>query len=166
MMDYECGTVGGMRIGRGNRSTRRKPAPVPLCPLQVPHDLTWARSRRLTAWGLATVRRPTETSWKSRETSCWTSSADSVTAPIVGLVYVLMFAVRKSNKSRRPGFSPRSRDVNRVSLWIIRFHVPFPVPSSASHRPTRRCVVSTLTASLNNQLKTIKLPPCSKILLE
>jgi hypothetical protein len=27
----ECGEVGGMRIGRGNRNTRRKPAPVPLC---------------------------------------------------------------------------------------------------------------------------------------
>jgi hypothetical protein len=46
-----------MRIGRGNRSTRRKPAPAPLCPPQIPHDLTWARiraaevgSRRLTAW--------------------------------------------------------------------------------------------------------------------
>jgi hypothetical protein len=25
--DDECGAVGGMRIGRGNRSTRRKPAP-------------------------------------------------------------------------------------------------------------------------------------------
>jgi hypothetical protein len=24
-------------IGRGNRSTRRKPAPVPLCPPQTPH---------------------------------------------------------------------------------------------------------------------------------
>jgi hypothetical protein len=31
--DY--GAVGGMRIGRGNRSTRRKPAPVPLCPPQI-----------------------------------------------------------------------------------------------------------------------------------
>jgi hypothetical protein len=29
---------GGMRIGRGNRSTRRKPAPVPLHPPQIPHD--------------------------------------------------------------------------------------------------------------------------------
>jgi hypothetical protein len=38
----ECGTVGGMRIGRGNRSTCRKPAPVPLCPPQITHDLTWA----------------------------------------------------------------------------------------------------------------------------
>jgi hypothetical protein len=54
--DDECEAVGGMRIGRGNRSTRRKPAPVPLCP----HDLTWDRtqvaavgSRRLTAWAMA-----------------------------------------------------------------------------------------------------------------
>jgi hypothetical protein len=36
---------GGMKIGRGNRSTRRKPAPVPLCPPQIPHDLSWARNR-------------------------------------------------------------------------------------------------------------------------
>jgi hypothetical protein len=26
-----------MIISRGNRSTRRKPAPVPLCPPQTPH---------------------------------------------------------------------------------------------------------------------------------
>jgi hypothetical protein len=25
----DCGTIGGMKIGRGNRSTRRKPAPAP-----------------------------------------------------------------------------------------------------------------------------------------
>jgi hypothetical protein len=37
--------VGGMRIGRGNRNTRRKPAPVPLCPQQISHDLTWDRTR-------------------------------------------------------------------------------------------------------------------------
>jgi hypothetical protein len=40
--DDECGAVGGMRIGRGNRITRRKPAPVPLFPPQIPHDLTGA----------------------------------------------------------------------------------------------------------------------------
>jgi hypothetical protein len=52
----ECGAVGGMRIGKGNRSTRRQPAPVPLCSPQIPHDLMWDRtrvaavgSRRLTA---------------------------------------------------------------------------------------------------------------------
>jgi hypothetical protein len=27
-----CGEIGGMKIGRGNRSTLRKPAPAPLCP--------------------------------------------------------------------------------------------------------------------------------------
>jgi hypothetical protein len=37
--DDECGTVGGKRIGRGNRSTWRKPAPVSLCPPQIPNDL-------------------------------------------------------------------------------------------------------------------------------
>jgi hypothetical protein len=34
--DYDDGEIGGI-IGRGNRSTRRKPAPVPLCPPQTPH---------------------------------------------------------------------------------------------------------------------------------
>jgi hypothetical protein len=42
MIDDEYGTVGGMR---GDRSTRRKLAPVPLRPPQIPHDLTWARTR-------------------------------------------------------------------------------------------------------------------------
>jgi hypothetical protein len=44
--DDECGAVGGMRIGRGNRSTRRKPDPVQLCPPQIPHGLTWNPGRR------------------------------------------------------------------------------------------------------------------------
>jgi hypothetical protein len=30
--DYEDGEIGGMMIGRGNGSTRRKPATVPPCP--------------------------------------------------------------------------------------------------------------------------------------
>jgi hypothetical protein len=34
--DYDDGEIGGM-IGRENRSTRRNPAPVPLCPPQTPH---------------------------------------------------------------------------------------------------------------------------------
>jgi hypothetical protein len=36
--DYDDGEIGGMKIVRGNRSTRRKPAPAPLCPPQIPHD--------------------------------------------------------------------------------------------------------------------------------
>jgi hypothetical protein len=43
--DIVCGAIGGMRAGRGNRSTRRKSATVPLCPPQIPHDLTLARTR-------------------------------------------------------------------------------------------------------------------------
>jgi hypothetical protein len=35
--DYDDGEIGGMIIGRGNRSTRRKPALVPLYPPQTPH---------------------------------------------------------------------------------------------------------------------------------
>jgi hypothetical protein len=35
--DYDGGEVSGMMIGKGNRSTRKKPAPVPLCPPQTPH---------------------------------------------------------------------------------------------------------------------------------
>jgi hypothetical protein len=55
--DYD-GEIGEM-IGEGNRSTRRKPASVPLCPAQTPHA---ARTRnraaavgrqRLTAWATA-----------------------------------------------------------------------------------------------------------------
>jgi hypothetical protein len=45
----DCGAIGGMKIGKGNRSTRRNPAPAPLCLPQIPHDLTWARTQRLTA---------------------------------------------------------------------------------------------------------------------
>jgi hypothetical protein len=43
--DDVCGGTGGMQIGTGNRSTRRKPALVPLCPPQIPHDLTRARTQ-------------------------------------------------------------------------------------------------------------------------
>jgi hypothetical protein len=56
----DCGTIGGMKIGRGNRSTQRKPALAPLCPPQIPHDQTRARtwaaalgSQRLAAWAMA-----------------------------------------------------------------------------------------------------------------
>jgi hypothetical protein len=45
MIDDECGAIGGMRIGRGNRCTLRKPAPVPLCPPQIPRDMTRAGTR-------------------------------------------------------------------------------------------------------------------------
>jgi hypothetical protein len=40
----DCGAIGGMKIGRENRSTRRKPAPAPLCPPQIPHEQTRDRT--------------------------------------------------------------------------------------------------------------------------
>jgi hypothetical protein len=36
LADYDDGEIGEM-IGRGNRNTRRKPAPVLLCPPENPH---------------------------------------------------------------------------------------------------------------------------------
>jgi hypothetical protein len=54
--DDDCGPSGGIQTGRVNRITGRNPAPVPLCPLHIPHNQTRARtqaapvgSRRLTA---------------------------------------------------------------------------------------------------------------------
>jgi hypothetical protein len=41
--DYDNGEIGGM-IGRGNQSTRRKSAPLRLCPRQTPHA-AWTRTR-------------------------------------------------------------------------------------------------------------------------
>jgi hypothetical protein len=37
----EYGAVGGMRIGGGNRSPRKKPASFPFGPPKIPHELTW-----------------------------------------------------------------------------------------------------------------------------
>jgi hypothetical protein len=48
MMDDGRGAVGGMS-GKGNRTARREPAPVPHCPPQIPHDLTCARTQVVAA---------------------------------------------------------------------------------------------------------------------
>jgi hypothetical protein len=50
--DCEDVEFGGMKIGKGHRSTRRKPVPGPLCPPQIPLDQTRAVAmgfQRLTA---------------------------------------------------------------------------------------------------------------------
>jgi hypothetical protein len=44
--DDICRVIGGMIIGKGNQSTRKKPAPVPLCPPQITHDLGTNPDRR------------------------------------------------------------------------------------------------------------------------
>jgi hypothetical protein len=43
--DGDCGAIGGMKIGKKNRSTRSSPAPAPLYPPQIPHDQNRARTR-------------------------------------------------------------------------------------------------------------------------
>jgi hypothetical protein len=43
--DGDCGAIDEIKIGIGNRITRRNPASVPLCPPQIPHDLIGARTR-------------------------------------------------------------------------------------------------------------------------
>jgi hypothetical protein len=68
---------------RWNRSTRRKPAPIPLCPPHIPYDLSRTRtrasavgSRRLTAWVMA---RPL---WSSQ---CLCSSQQAHCSPLAAL---------------------------------------------------------------------------------
>jgi hypothetical protein len=43
--DDKCGTVTGVRIGKGSVNTRRKLTSVPHCPTQIPEDLTWDHTR-------------------------------------------------------------------------------------------------------------------------
>jgi hypothetical protein len=42
---HDDGEFGGMKIGRGNRRTRGKPAPAQLCPPQITFDQTRDRTR-------------------------------------------------------------------------------------------------------------------------
>jgi hypothetical protein len=51
MDDDNCGSVGGTS-GRGTPSTRRKLAPDPLRPPQIPHELTVARTKVIVAESL------------------------------------------------------------------------------------------------------------------
>jgi hypothetical protein len=48
-------------LARGNRSTRKKPAPVPLSPPQIPHDLTRAWIRAAVLGTALAMTRPTLT---------------------------------------------------------------------------------------------------------
>jgi hypothetical protein len=62
----DCGAIDGMKIGRGNRSTRRKPASAPHCPPQIPHDQTRARTQDRRGGKPATNRL----SYGAARTSC------------------------------------------------------------------------------------------------
>jgi hypothetical protein len=64
MIDDECVAVSGM-LGRGKRSTRRKPVPMLLCPPQIPHYLS-----RVRTWAAAVGSRRLTTRATAQPTSC------------------------------------------------------------------------------------------------
>jgi hypothetical protein len=71
----EYAAVGGMRIGRGNRSTLRRPTPVPLYPKKITYELTWGLTRpqrRQIYWiGLNSRIQPTRGSSRIWELGRW-----------------------------------------------------------------------------------------------
>jgi hypothetical protein len=72
--DDECGAVGGIN-GKGNRWTRRRPALLPLCWSQIPHNLTRARTRA------AAVRSQLQTLWVMTPPIRWVIAGTD--APII-----------------------------------------------------------------------------------
>jgi hypothetical protein len=90
--DDDCGPIGGMQIGNGKQSTRRKPAPVPLFPRQIPLDLIWAEtqaatvgSQRLTTWAMAQSYSVVTEHCKGDYEAVLNSSMDSGTCPVKSL---------------------------------------------------------------------------------
>jgi hypothetical protein len=57
--DEECGAAGGMTIGRARRNQKysEKTSPMPFCPPQIGHGLTWVGARaaasRSLSYGMA-----------------------------------------------------------------------------------------------------------------
>jgi hypothetical protein len=54
--DYDNGEIGGIMIGKGIRSTRRKPAPMLLYPPQIPHAAR-TRTRAKFNWVHSALRQ-------------------------------------------------------------------------------------------------------------
>jgi hypothetical protein len=79
--DGNCEAIGGMKISRGNRSTGRKPVPVPLCPPQIPHDLTRARIRAA-AVGLQRLINWIELTQYAVELRFWERCVEMLNFPI------------------------------------------------------------------------------------
>jgi hypothetical protein len=55
------GAVSGVRTGRENSRTRKKPIPVPLSEPRMPHELTWDRTQ---AAGVGSRKRQKESNLK------------------------------------------------------------------------------------------------------
>jgi hypothetical protein len=114
--EYDDGEIDGIMSGRGNRSTRRKPAPVPLCPPQTPHA-AWMRSRAaavgsqvknfLFSTSSSPVLRPTQppiqwvpwalfpgVKWPGRE------AYHSLSRPVTGITLLSFYLLRNPGISK------------------------------------------------------------------
>jgi hypothetical protein len=112
----ECGAVGGIRICRGNRRTRRKSAPVPLGPPQIPHDLGSNRGRR---GGKPATNRP----------SYGTAFNLKVTCLFMKFAYFYSNHVRRSPR-RKPEISTKTFLPSFFYYWSSWIHV-FYIPPKA-----------------------------------
>jgi hypothetical protein len=80
-----------MKLTGENRSTRRKPVPVPLCPPQIPHGLAGDRTRpsevggmKLTRENQSTRRKTCPSATLSTKNPTWTDPRDRTRASEVG----------------------------------------------------------------------------------
>jgi hypothetical protein len=128
--DYDDGEFGGMNIGRGNRSTRIKPAPVPLCPPQIPLDQTRARTRatavgsqRLTAWAMTQpfchylwVQTPEWRQWNffSAVFFCWQNKTCQLIFPNISIYEGRIMQAHRLVQAKR------------IVLLVIGFSTLFP----------------------------------------
>jgi hypothetical protein len=107
--DDEYGAVGGMKIGRGNWSARRKPVPVLLFPPQIPHDLTGARTRAAVVGSrLQSCGRMITTLSVAEAVVAWSRNTPSISR----------VALRKSMKHLRQDWQCLGRYSNRGHLQI------------------------------------------------
>jgi hypothetical protein len=91
MTDHEPKAVGGMRISRKNRSTWRKHVPVPFCPLDLPHDIIWIRTRAAEVGSRGLI-------FFYLHSGGWSPNwVHSARRPLTGLLYLPVVIVRMEN---------------------------------------------------------------------
>jgi hypothetical protein len=78
--DYDDGGIGGI-IGRGNLSTGRKPALVPLCPPQTPH-VAWTRIRAAAVGSQRLINRLSYGTAVSPKTQHWITRDSCQSSPV------------------------------------------------------------------------------------
>jgi hypothetical protein len=134
IVDDERETFGGMRIGRGNRSTWRKPVPLPFRPPHMPHDPTWARtraavvgSRRLTAWAMA---RPSIDITKLLKELQILSSMYSLFIPPLVKKKCGFTCNKRNNNKYSPNIlrGPNSSAVTQINFLLYKYYISWYYP--------------------------------------